>query len=724
MSNKIIVAEKWNVTETNNPVRNTKHDYLKFINSAVFSEEARHFMRYGYYTDAPVGSKDYEDYWDEQERRCLEGYSVGGVRIPGRYYFYLNFGQIRAIPIDPITGEDVGKKKIITFPRFLDHQYYISLELEECFAEGPHIGKDMHGLVCLKSRRKGFSYFFSGEGFAYNFNFVPGATSLLGAFESGHYEIPLDATYNILNHINKNTAWSKRRLINRRDRIKSGYKYFDENGLEVEDGYLSEFMAISFKDNPFKSIGQSIYCMGFEECGKWPGLLTAYTISEPTFRDGNIMTGVPCLWGSAGDMESGSKDLAELFYNPTSYGLKGYDNIYEDNATGDCGWFIDDLWYYPDKIVKKHIINGKQVTTELRGVDIQGNSNRDVVYESLMEKRALRLKGSRNAYNEFVTQQPLTPSEALLRTNDNLFDTVRAKARLSLIESNRTQYINSIQCVDLELNNGNVVIIPDLTHPPLREFPLKDNVNKPGVIEIYEEPVNDKETGRSYRGRYIAGLDSYDKDYSTTNSVGSMLVLDLWTDRIVAHYKGRPEANKFYEKCRRLLMLYNAMGMYERTNIGIYTYFYNAGSAHLLADEPEILAQKGLVKPVPIGNNKKGCPMPEGVKALGLQLLETWLSGKAYEQPEVKEGEEALILSRYDELRSIPLLKEIIDWDSKGNYDDISAMLPLMIFREDKKKLLQRFAVKTKSRAEDPFFDRFRTRQFINQQIYGITTKN
>lgn len=707
MAKQIIVAEKWDVTTLNNPVRNTKHDYLKFINSTAFSEEARHFMRYGYYTDAPAGSKDFLDYWDEQERRCLEGYSIGGVRIPGRYYFFLNFCRIKARPIDPKTGKEVSNRKEWTFPRFLDHQYYISLELEECFAEGPHVGNSMQGFVCLKSRRKGFSYYSSGNVFAYNYNFVPASTTILAAFETQFYKVPLDATHNVLAHLNQYTDWAKGRVLNQRNHLKSGVTYVDQFGIEVTDGYLSEFQAVSFKDNPFKSIGDSIYSCGFEEAGKWTDLLTAYSIAEPTFRDGNIMTGVPIIWGTGGDIEQGSKDLAELFYNPSAYGLKAYDNIYDDNVTGDCGYFIDDLWYYPDKIVKKHFVNNRETTIEIPGVDTEGNSNRDIVYESLMDKRRQRAKGSRKAYNEFITQQPLTPSEALLRIQGNRFDSARAQGRLSVIESNRVQYINSIQCVDIELNSGQPVIVPDLIHPPLRDFPLKDNINKPGVIEIYEEPVNDRETGRPYRGRYIFGIDSFDKDYSTTNSVGSIIGLDLWTDRVVVHYKGRPEAAKFHEKCRRLLMLYNGTGMYERTNISIYTYFYNAGSAHLLADEPEILAQKGLVKPMPIGNNKKGCPMPEGVKALGLELFETWLNEKAYEQPEVKEGEEPIILARYDEQRSIPLLKEIIGWNPMGNFDDISAMLPLMIYREDKKKTLRSYQQKLKTRLEDPFFNRF-----------------
>src|SRR5574343_358815 len=174
------VAEPW-PKELHNPVRNTQHEYLKFLNTAVFSEEARHFLRHGYYTNAPYGSKDWTDYWDTQEERCINGYSVGGVRISGRHYFFLNFSMLKARPIDPITGLEKDSKKIITFPRFLDHQYYLFLEIEECFAEGPHKGKSLQGEIIAKSRRKGISFVNSGGIIGYNYNFIPASLTTIAA---------------------------------------------------------------------------------------------------------------------------------------------------------------------------------------------------------------------------------------------------------------------------------------------------------------------------------------------------------------------------------------------------------------------------------------------------------------------------------------------------------------------------------------------------------------
>ena len=50
----IVVAQPWEGKY--NPIANSNQDYLKFVNSSVFQEEGRNFLRHGYYIDAPMGS--------------------------------------------------------------------------------------------------------------------------------------------------------------------------------------------------------------------------------------------------------------------------------------------------------------------------------------------------------------------------------------------------------------------------------------------------------------------------------------------------------------------------------------------------------------------------------------------------------------------------------------------------------------------------------------------
>ena len=699
---EVVRAIKWDSNE--NPVRNTKQDYLRFVNTRLFSSEAMYFLRHSTYCSAPFGSKDYDDYWNEQEKRCLEGYSVGGVRITGRHYFYLNFGRIRAVPFNFETGQIAGARKVESFPRFLDMDYYLFHELEECFAEGVHLNKNLQGFITLKSRRKGFSYKMANGVYAYNYNFFPDSFNVLAAFEKGHYEETLNMIWMTINHINKNTDWTKKRsVLDKRDNFRASFKVKDEQGNEYEDGYKSEIIAITFKDNPFRSIGRSTFMFGFEEFGRMPNGLATYTFSEPTWRDGDIFTGVPLIWGSAADMKEGSRDMYKMFYDPKSYGLKAYENIYDENTIGDCGWFIDDLWYFLGSKKKGETNN---ISEEDLLVDKDGNSMRSEAKVVLLEKRAVRLKGDKTSYNQMLSQQPLTPSEAFVAGESNRFDVQRAEARLRQILTEKGKYVDSIYYADLQINTQTGEVEYKTVDPskvkPVWDFPLKDNIDKIGNIEIYEMPKRNNDGLINY-GRYCGGADSYDADTSTTTSVGSLLILDTWTDRIVCHYKGRPKADVFFENCRRILKFYNAQAAYERFNLGIYTYFSNKGCLHLLADEPSILAEKGISS-VGTANNRKGIAPSDKVNNLGLDLFERYLSQTAY-------GEEAgSERTNYDIIRSVPLLKELIHYSDRDgfNADSISSALMLMILRESRFKTIEQTKEVVKNHAQDQFWDRWK----------------
>jgi hypothetical protein len=283
-----------------------------------------------------------------------------------------------------------------------------------------------------------------------------------------------------------------------------------------------------------------------------------------------------------------------------------------------------------------------------------------------------------------------------------MFDTIRASARLSHVLTNQAIYIDSIWKANLVVDplNQKIKFEYNTEGIPLYDWPIKDN-KKPGMIEIFEQPVAD-EAGEIMSGRYIAAIDPYDDDESTTNSVGSILVLDLLTDRIVCHYKGRPStADQFFETCRRILKFYNAVANYERNKKGFYGYLYNKQQLHLLVDEPEILKDKGISKANTFGNNSKGTYGSTPVIIYGLQRAVEWMSATAYGE---EEGSE---VTNLDQIRSIPLLKEIIAWNSNDNFDDISALVMLMIFREDRLQYKRHMREKrVEAVTSDPFFSR------------------
>ena len=143
---------------------------------------------------------------------------------------------------------------------------------------------------------------------------------------------------------------------------------------------------------------------------------------------------------------------------------------------------VDDLWYLPGKT----LIDGKEQDM----LDSQGNSIRNVAYEGLMRKRDEKKKGDPRAYKTFITQQPLTPKEALMRTDGDFFDVISAQDRLSQIETNPGIYLNTIFIGKLHINDSNKIDWRPSEDLPVREFPMRDNKNKPGAIEIFEHPVS------------------------------------------------------------------------------------------------------------------------------------------------------------------------------------------------------------------------------------------
>ena len=109
------------------------------------------FLETGAYTSSIPGTKDYFDFWDEERKRCLYGYTVDELSVTGYHYFYLNY-----CPIDRSVDEELPDGTIIarrerTYPAFYDGDW-------KYFNAIDHARKNDKHLVVLKARRKGYSY--------------------------------------------------------------------------------------------------------------------------------------------------------------------------------------------------------------------------------------------------------------------------------------------------------------------------------------------------------------------------------------------------------------------------------------------------------------------------------------------------------------------------------------------------------------------------------------
>jgi hypothetical protein len=667
-----------------------------FVNTREFEREARHFVTHGYYTNAPEGTLAYKEYWDEQRKRCIEGYTVGGVTITGEHYFYLNFTQIKLT-----MDEKKVKTTRLTFPRFLDMDYYYFHELKLARLHG-------QGMIVAKSRRKGFSYK-NASLCAHIYSFERDSTCIIGAYLKEYSKLTMDMTLIMLNFINEHTAFRKRREPDRSDFVQARWLEY-QNGNKVWKGSNSIVMRLTFKDNFSAAIGKKANLFLFEEAGKWPNLLNAWNVTEPTFRDGAYMIGLPIIFGTGGDMEGGTADFAEMFYDPVTYNLRPYDNIWDEGREGRaCGLFIDDMWYKPGEIfLPKPIIDNPLLYTgesslleyksapkeKVMMVDEDGNSNRVAAEIWLDKERAVkRAKGnSQTSWEKYITQYPKTPAEAFLRIQGNIFPSALLNEHLGDLETNKDLRAYSEGVLEFE---GPKVVFKPQPINPIQKFPHKSDMNIEGAIVIWEHPYRDN-NGNIPFGLYVAGTDPYDQDTSTTASLGSTFIyktfqsFDQTYNILVAEYTGRPNmAEEYYENTRKLLMYYSAQTLYENNLKGLQTYFKYKHCLYLLKEQPSIIDKSVKNSQVHRGYGiHMGSGKDSGIKRDLEQYARSWLLEKRGQK------EDGSPIYNLHTIKSIPLVQELIAYNKDdGNFDRaISFILTIAHAKENQELLAKKDA--------------------------------
>lgn len=405
----------------------------------------------------------------------------------------------------------------------------------------------------------------------------------------------------------------------------------------------------------------------------FPRLIDLYNVLRPSVEEGSYVFGLLYLQGTAGDNESDFAGAQEIMYNPKGYNMYYIPNVYDKSSQGKP-YFV---YFFPGYINRKGCYNNDGVSDVTKAL-----------LEILMHRYTVKHNSSDpNTILKTIAEIPITPSEAILKVGGNYFPVKDLMERLGQLDSNSREY-DDVFVGELGLSNGEVKY--KLTSDsPIREFPHKDNKLE-GAVEIYKMPEKNPHTGKVCAGRYIIGCDPYDDDSSTTTSLGSYYVLDLWTDTIVAEYTGRPKlANDFYEIGRRLCLFYNAKLNYENNKKGLFSYFSQMNCMHLLTDTLEFLKDRDMIKGQLYGNKAKGVNATAAINAYARMLIRNWLL-KPVTTIVVEDGEEVeKFVPLLYTLRQRALIRELILYNTEGNFDRISALGMLMLYREDRIILFQ-----------------------------------
>lgn len=669
-----------------------------FVNTEYFREEANRFLKTGKYCDAPEDSYDFFEYWDEQERRCIEGYEVGGVKITGHHYDYLNFSQIKLTPEDELLGDtkkskkNKSAKKKLSFPDFWDgdYNYFWAVDIarngitEEDYKSlnlGVNI-LDLDGgrnVAVAKARRKGFSYK-NGAIVSNNYTHGRNEVSIIGAYLAEYLypkgTMTMFDEYTSFKNVNC-PGFRRNRLINQPDFIKCGFQQ-EIGGVWVNRGRLNSVIATTFFSNAGAARGKDATLILLEEAGKFPNLKEAYQQTLDTIKDGAYMTGQILLFGTGGGEDSNWEDFEELFYDWETYDLLPFENIWDDEDQATCSFFFPEY---------QNLVGF---------MDKNGNTEKEkaLAYSENIRENKRKKARDPKAVDRYTAERPNNPREAFMRINQNIFPVKYLNEHLNRIRRN-SLFRNAAVAGEFAYHDGKLKFLPNDLLKPIYEYKSKVNTSDDskegdysGAVLMYQAPY--RVDGKPPKDLYYICVDTYAYDQATAGSLGVCYVLknpnkfSRPDDMIVASYIARPNTlDDFSKVVFELAEYYNAeIGLeWERcSSIIDYAKRFKkvdmlAGAFELAFDEKLSVKSGSTVKfGVRIGSGKD-----DTRKRIALGYLRDWLL-----TPIGFDAVDDSVILNLHTINDPGLLEELIKYSSiKGNFDRISALLVGMFFRRE-----------------------------------------
>ena len=620
----------------------------KFKDTKLLSPAANHWDKHGFYTPYPTGTQGYYDFWDQEVERCLHGYEAGGIKITGYHYFYLNYCRMNRVIDRTLPDGTILSERFESFPRFYDEDHYYFSKVDEARRSGKH-------MVVLKARRKGFSYKAAAM-MCRNYFLVRKSKNFVFAGLKEHLEgvdAILTKTWDIMNFVDDNTAWTQPRAINQPMTKKAGYRK-KVKGTFVDMGFQSSIAGVSLKDDPDKVRGKAGELIFYEEAGALPELLAAWNRAMPTMKQGNRTLGLMTAFGTGGTEGTGFEGLDELFYHPQSYDVLEFENEWSEASAGTmCGYFCP--------IYK--ILEGF--------IDEEGNSMIEEAKAFEMEEREKkRLGADPKSYDSYLAENPFTPEEATLQVSVNHFNLALIKAQRDRVKVHNLQNLGVPGQLD-QTPDGKVTFKVNQNLKPVYQFPHRKGDDVRGCVVVYEPPF--KQGGDTPNFLYFICHDPYGQDKSQTRSLGATYVIKRVNnisqpdDMIVASYVGRPETQDIYNRNLFLLsQYYNAKIGFENDRGDVIGFAKRFRKLHYLQPEFEMLSNKEL--------QSKTVNRGYGMHMLNNRKLQAELYLRDWSETPRGKGTNGEFTLNINKVYDLGLLNEMLKFNQEGNFDRVMAM--------------------------------------------------
>jgi len=541
----------------------------------IFNAEGRRFQKDKFYCEAPLKSKDFITYWNDQKLKCRNGIIVHSDTdtwfLSRDYYMWLNFL--------PIYDKE---EKRFDFAKVRDAQYHMALyeHIAELFF--------MHAVI-LKKRQIASSYFHMAK-LINQYWFEEGAVLKIGASLKDY--INEKGSWKFLNEyknfLNEHTAWYRPAEPEKVGAWEQKIKV-RINNRDTYKGLKSTINSYSFEKDPTNGVGGPVTYFFHEESGIAPKMDETYGFIKPALKSGHIITGQFIAAGSVGDLDQ-CEPMKEYIMHPIENGFYGVDsNLIDGEGTlGKTGLFIPEQWSMPPYI------------------DKYGNSNVEDALKALdaeFEKAKINL--APEAYQLTISQHPRNIAEAFAARKVSKFPQHLVSKQLQRISDKNY----SVEYVDLSRNvEGKVVMTPS-KKLPIKDFPVsKKAENKEGVVCVYERPVKDPTFGM-----YYGSVDPVGEGKTTTSdSLCSIfiyknpveVIIDegdgkvkntIERDGIVASWCGRfDDINKTHELLEMLIELYNAWTIVENNVALFIQYIISKKKQRYLVPKDMILFLKDI----------------------------------------------------------------------------------------------------------------------------------
>lgn len=636
-----------------------------------FRQPALHFLKYGCYTFLKPNSNpnsEFRRHWDEEKRRCYEGYvrESDGEWVTGFNYWFMNYCPMM------VNKLIEGRKKAIrteAFPFFFEGIYWRFHYLWQAREGGKHA-------IELAKRGCAKSYSLAA---IMSHNLILGESeesnrrviTVLTAYQKEYLKDDKDGTLSkfkpSINFSFANTPFPHLMLKNSPNEMSWQMGYKDEYG--VEKGSLNQVLAVSAKDDSEKLRGKRGWIL-FEEMGSFKGLLSLYDITRKSVEDGDYTFATMYLVGTAAESESDFSSAKTLLYNPDGYNILSIDNVFDRPKQGKPKFGF----FFPSYINRAGCYNKDGVSDVVKAL-----------IEILIARYKAKYSADPKSVLRVIAEDPITPAEAIIKVKAAYFPITALTERLSQLDQDIHAY-DDVYVGKLVQNSNGVEFTPT-SDVPIRKFGVENDT--PGAVEIFEMPEKDR-SGKVPHTRYIIGHDPVDNDQAESSSLSSTFVLDLWTDKIVAEYTGRQSfADDNFEIVRLLCLFYNAKCLYESNKKGIFAYFSKMNCTHLLADTPEFLRDKQLIKYSSFGSNAKGVNASAAINAYTNNLIRDWLMKPVTVIQNVDGEDVEVTVYNLNFLRNRALIEELIAFNPEINVDRIRALGMVMLYREEKMVLYQ-----------------------------------